>query len=290
MSLTNEQYKKIILFLDAEMEPEEMDAFEEELAANPEMRAQLDFEQSVRNNFAQQHITNPADTIPSKKNAATATTTGKITSMRNWMAIGAAVITACILITVLWKKPATGPDITKANGIDTTDKKRNPIPIAVNVPAKDSSKPIDLTLLFKQYFKKDALPEDYPLFLAEAFLDYESGKYTTLQQLDLSQLPQTRGEMKAGSEETILRLAHYYKGIAFLQTNNAKDALISLNWVLKNNPEKAMLTKTQWYLALAYLKENDSTRATELFNKIISENENPIWVKNAKRIVDAIGK
>src|SRR5690606_17612903 len=119
---------------------------------------------------------------------------------------------------------------------------------------KDSGGVVDLDLLFKQYFKKDDLPANYPLFLAEAFTDYESGNYKTLQQLNLNDLPQTRGTDESGSKAIILQLGHYYKGLAFLQTNNTKEAIHHLNWVLNNRPANALRAKAQWYVALVYLK------------------------------------
>lgn len=78
MGITTEQYEKIIRFLDAEMEVAEMEAFEKELAANPEMRHQLDFEQSLRDDFALQNLTSLPGTMAS----------GKVREMRKWLAIG----------------------------------------------------------------------------------------------------------------------------------------------------------------------------------------------------------
>ena len=52
MSLSTAQYEKVIHFLDADMTLEEMNDFEKELKSNPEMQAQLEFEQSVRDSFS----------------------------------------------------------------------------------------------------------------------------------------------------------------------------------------------------------------------------------------------
>lgn len=290
MGITTEQYKKIIRFLDAGMDAAEMDAFEKELAANPEMRAQLDFEQSLRDDFALRNITSLPGFVPANAGAANHAIPGKIAGIRKWLALGAAVITAIMLVTIFWQKPAKNSAVANKNNMDTAQKATNPPTEIVTTPAKDSSAAIDLALLFKQYFKKDALPEQYPLYLAEAFTDYESGNYTTLQQLDLSNLPQTRSVDEADSKENILLLGHYYKGLAFLQTGNTKQAIINLHWVLNNQPDKTLRAKVQWYLALTYLKENKREKAAELCRSIINNRHNSVLVKNAEKILDIVGK
>ena len=235
MGLTTEQYKKIMRFLDAEMEPDEMDAFEKELAANPEMRMQLDFEQSLRDGFTLGKTSNIPGTIPAPPQSS-----GKLKSIQKWLAVAAAIITAFTLFVVFWQKPGKKQDVAVAGKMDTSLLVIPSPPGTTFDPAKDSNKTVDLTLLFQQYFKKDALPEDYPLFLAEAFTGYEAGNYTTLQKLNLNNLPQTRGGGEADSKENILQLGHYYKGLAFLQTNNAHDAITNLDWVLHNQSGKVL--------------------------------------------------
>ncbi|HRN56111.1 MAG TPA: hypothetical protein PLL71_06650 [Agriterribacter sp.] len=196
MNITAEQYQRIIRFLDAEMESDEMNAFEKELAANPEMRKQLDFEQSLRDDLALQNITSLPDAVPESGTMIASATPGKLTGMRKWWAVGAAIIAVLALLSIFRPKPALTPDIANINGVDTaqqTDTTQNETeqpPIVIAEPAKDSAGTIDPVLLFKQYFEKDALPEQYPLFLAEALTDYESGNYKTLHQLDLNNLPQ----------------------------------------------------------------------------------------------------
>ncbi|MFT3945334.1 MAG: hypothetical protein QM763_00050 [Agriterribacter sp.] len=290
MAITSEQYEKIIRFIDAEMESAEMEAFEKELVSNPELRSQLDFEQSLRDNFSVRNITNLPGTIPANENVAIHAKPGKIKGIQKWFAVCAAVITVLLLLTIFWKKAEPAQDITITNDIDTVQKKNILPPIIEPTVAKDSSRNIDLALLFKQYFKKDALPEHYPLYLAEALMDYESGNYKTLQKLNLNDLPQTRGKDGTGDKENILQLGHYYKGMALLQTNNTKDAIINLNWVVNNQQDKALRAKALWYLSLAYLKENNAEKAVELCRSIINNKENDVLIKNAEKILDTIRK
>ncbi|HVW62720.1 MAG TPA: hypothetical protein VHC48_21865, partial [Puia sp.] len=180
MGITTEQYEKIIRFLDAGMGPAEMDAFEKEMAANPEMRDQLEFEQSIRDEFSSNNITSlPGDSL-AINSAAARVMPGKIKRMRKWFSAGAAAIIAFILVAVFWQKTGKAPDIARKMDtlLPSAGQSGTKMP-----PVQHSSQAIDLSLLFRQYFKKDALPEQYPVFLAQALTDYASGNYTTLQQL-----------------------------------------------------------------------------------------------------------
>lgn len=291
MKITTEQYEKIIRFLDLEMGLDEMEEFEKELAANAELRHQLNFEQSLRDGFALQNITSLPGTEFGKENAQEKNVRCKAPRIQKWFAISAAIITAFIFFAIFWQSTEKPTVTVNRKDIHTTQDKSAQPNITIAPPISDSSTATDLSLLFKRYFKKDTLPEEYPLYLAEAFTDFESGKYTTLQKLDLNNLPQTRGVKEADSKENILLLGHYYKGLAFLQTENTKDAIANLNWVISSQPDRTVLAKTQWYLALAYLKENNKKKAVELCKKMIkSEENNATLVKNAKTILDKIEK
>lgn len=277
-------------FLDAEMEAAEMEVFEKELNTTPELRRQLNFEQSLRDSFALQNITS----LPggASANKVVPAPPGKVTGMRKWLAISAAavVIITFTLLALLRQKPGSVEVVVSNTEADTTQGKSNQPPVVITEPAKNSSEAIDLPRLFKQYFKKDALPDHYPLFLAEALTDYEAGNYATLQQLNLNDLPQTRSVDEANNQENILKWGYYYKGLAFLHTGNTKEAATNLNQVLNNEPGTALKAKAQWYLALTYLKENNSEKAAELCRNIVRSKENNLLVKNAEKILDALGK
>jgi hypothetical protein len=291
MGITTEQYKKVMRFLDAEMDAAEMDEFEKELDANPAMRHQLNFEQSLRDNFVLQNITSLPGTIQAKEYTSSPAIPHKKTfGIQKWLALSAAVITACILIITLWPTPKKNPDVASIAPVDTAQEIINPPHVIATTPAKDSGKVMNIALLFKQYFKKDAIPEHYPMYLAEGLADYESGNYATLQQLNLKDLPQTRSIGETDSKENIMLLGHYYRGLAFLQTGNTTEAATNLDWVLQNQHSQALKAKAQWYLALTYLKENNKEKAAELCSNIINDKENKLLVKNAEEILNALGK
>lgn len=100
MAITTEQYEKITRFLDADMDLAEMEAFEKELAANPEMRRQLDFEQSVRNEFASQELPDVIG-MTTEEAPVARQMTRKTTRLQKWLVIGAAaaVLAAVLVIT-----------------------------------------------------------------------------------------------------------------------------------------------------------------------------------------------
>lgn len=290
MDITTEQYERIIRFLDGDMNAVEMDEFEIELSSNPAMRHQLDFEQSLRNDFALNSITSLTAEIPAEAGISVPSKPTRITSLAKWFSAAAAIIIIILLVTVFWQKTDQKEDIAHTNKIDTVQSVSIPPGAIITEQAKDTSKSIDLVKLFRQYFKKDTLPEEYPIFLAEAFTDYESGNYKTLQQLNLNNLPETRGVDKPGSKQSILQLGHYYKGLAFLQTNNTKDAIINLNWVLSSQPEKILRDKAQWYLALAYLEEKNPEKVAEFCKNIVDSSSSNLLVRNAKTILETLRK
>lgn len=286
MAITTEQYEKITRFLDADMDLAEMEAFEKELAANPEMRRQLDFEQSVRNEFASQELPDVIG-MTTEEAPVARQMTRKTTRLQKWLVIGAAAAVLAAVLVITKQNSSPKPAVADKIGVDTTRKEDVTPPVAVIRPAEDSSR-LNFEALFKQYFKKDSLPDEYPLFLAEAFTDYASGKYSTLQQLSLKELPEVRGIDGNDSKEKILQLAHYYKGLAFLQTNDTRQAAINLEWALNNHADKTLRAKAQWYLALTYLKEGKKEKAAVMCRNIISNKENTLVIKNAEKLLDRI--
>ena len=287
MEITTEQYERIIHFLDAEMTLAEMEAFEKELVSNSEMRRQLDFEQTLRNDFALQNITSLPVAGAESGEENTRGIPVKTTSIRKWLAISAAAAAIVIVTFFVFFRQTHQPTTEVANTTDVEEQPNN-LPKATDTARIKNDAAIDLASLFKQYFIKDAIPEGYPLYLAEALTDYESGKYATLQKLNLHNLPETRGTDEADNKKKILQLGHYYKGLAFLQTNNINEAKTNLDWVLRNNPPKALRAKTQWYLALVYLKENNGEKAAELCRNIVANKENKALIKNAEKILDIV--
>ncbi len=261
MEITTEQYSRIQHFLDTEMTIEEMDAFEIELEANPHMRSQLDFEQSIRDNFSSQQT--DSSIINSKKILP-------INNRKKWFGIAAAASVFVAIATIFfWNSKKNTPtpiakkiDTIKVEKIDKIDSPTLPKVI----PNKIGSK-INFAQLFEEYFEPDKAPETYHIQLADAFTEYEKGNYNTLEKLDAVAIANTRG---IDDKQNILETLHYYKGIAFLKTNNNDQALLNLQWVLQNSSNDTLKANANWYLALANLKNKNKSEAKKILERLSS--------------------
>ncbi|MBS1565256.1 MAG: hypothetical protein JST39_12760, partial [Bacteroidetes bacterium] len=228
MAITTSQYERISRFLDAAMDADEMEKFGAEVAADPEMAAQLDFELKVRDGFAvmkndkagQFSMELGYQPQPGPKDG---TIVPKVISLRKWLtaAVAAAAVLGLAVIVLLNRQPAYNKTAADKKANDTSHDTTTKLPVATLVSPKDSSTAADESALFKKYFKKDRLPENYPVFLADALTRYEAGDYTALQKLDLANIPETRGGDALDNKVQVLELGHYYKGISYMETGDA---------------------------------------------------------------------
>jgi TolA-binding protein len=139
-------------------------------------------------------------------------------------------------------------------------------------------------------FEKDSLPEIYPMVIAEELNQYAIGNDAPIQQLNLSNLPETRGSSSQADKQTAQQLGHYFKGIAYLEKGSSQQAIINLQWVIKNSDNKQLTAKAEWYLALSYLK-NDNNNEAEILLKKVSQNENnSTYSSKALRLLKSIKK
>jgi tetratricopeptide (TPR) repeat protein len=284
MDISAEQYERIILFLDASMTLEEMEAFDKELAINQAMRQQLDFEQSIRDSFALKK----SIVIPARENSIDGHTNRapvKSINRKQWItiAVAASVLVAVITITLIKPEKKRGPVIVK-NGDSADTNKKDTQELTVTKPDNNLNT-LDYAGLYRQYFVKDDLPESYPTFLAEALISYNDGDYSSIQKLNLAAIPEMRG---AGEKQTILDLGHYYKGIAFLKTGNTQQAIQNLQWIEKNSTDADLKIKAQWYLALAYLKSDNASEAISLLKKLAVNGAYSMYNAKAKSLLKEI--
>jgi len=295
MAITTAQYEIISRFLDGAMDMEDMDAFEAELLTNPEMRKQLDFELFVKDGLAfnSNLRVKSGPVVPENQpspGSQKKTTQPKTLSIRVWLATGAAAaIILALSILFLVNRPTKEykPVATSTTQAPDSIIKGEQATIT-GIPVKDSTGKKDEAALFNRFYRKDKLPETYPIFLADAFTRYEAGDYTALQQLNLSGIPETRGSDALKDKEQILQLAHYYKGISYLETGNTAKAILHFDWVLKNKPARELLTKTEWYLALACLQEHEQGKAKELLKKVLGNSRQNKFSKDAKALLSVL--
>lgn len=290
MSITAAQYERISRFLNAAMDTEAMEAFEAELLAHPAMRQQLDFELMVRDGlaFKQPAGINNKTTIQVNKTAVVTAENNAAERKRPlaiWMTTGvaASLLLVCALL-FLFRQPAKKTTaVIQTTTKDTAAAKAVQTPGVIS-PSNDSSTSINGPALFAKYYTKDRIPDSYPIYLADALARYEAGDYTGLQQLNLADIPATRGSNAAAEKEQVLQLAHYYKGICWLQTGSIDKAITHFDWVIKNKPGNQLQEKAEWYLALAFLKKNETGKTREILKGLIAKNQNTALTAKAKTL------
>jgi hypothetical protein len=279
MAINTEQYQRITRFLDADMTLEEMDTFKQELDANPAMRQQLNFEQSVRDGFA---LDKNNIIAGGKTNAVTPL---KKLNTRRWLTIAAAAtVTGIILALLFFNTKKDSPAIVIQHNDSATINKKDTAPLVINKPA-DSSNKKNITALYKQYFTADTIPQNYPMYLAEALTNYQNEDYAAIEKIDLTNIPQIRG---VEDKQAILNLGHYYKGIAYLKNNNTPQAIVNLQWVQNNCTDNSIKLNAQWYLALAYLKNNNAAEAINQLKNLTGKSTYRRYSREVKSLLKAL--
>ena len=277
MPLTAEQYSRLMRFLDGAMNLEEMDEFEKELAENPKMREQLDFEQSIRNSLYLQEVTKLEESIPERP------------ALAIWLGLVAALLAVVLLLPFLFRNTKENSIEGNENLVKQQQKDSLPLvtaPTPSPSPAAETAIPTApgtelLTQLFKQFYTKEIVPDDYPVLLAEAFEDYDAGNYATFKKLQIDKLPATRGNNDASAIPT----AYYFKGLSYLQTGNVGEAIRNLKWVITEQPDESLQEKAKWYLILCYLKDNNPDQAIALCRELKKTGKNQLLVRKSSQML-----
>jgi len=194
----------------------------------------------------------------------------KIVNIKSWSAITAAACVALAVVSLVWFMPksSTPPSIVKTS--DTPLIKKNTNTDVTKTSPKDSVEDINpeiqkmkLSALAKKYYTKDTASPVMPDLLAMVPADYKKGDYS-FREINLNR-PLTRGSSNnINSRQNILQLGHYYKGLSYIETNDKREAIENLQWVIDNALSRQLKIKAQWYMALIYLKESNAKKATPL--------------------------
>jgi len=329
MKISSGQYERILKFLDGDMTVEEMNAFAKELAANPEMQSQIDFEQSVRDALAVNDTENGKDNNEEEniQNEIAFGIRRQIEKVREqWTALNkekqpillepakqskrtnvipfrnlTAIAVACVVIVaagVVWfiVNRHTGSLVVNSQRVNSP-KQDSQVQVEVNRAADSlniikspGTKP-DLASLYKQYFKKDTAPQIKPMLLAEALIDYENNSYKSVQNFDLTNLPTDRGVSSSNinSNQNIKELGHYYKGLAYIETKDDSKAITNLQWVIDSAQNGQLQTKAQWYMALLQLRNSNIRKTMELLAGV-SESDISPYNTQAKKLLLALNR
>lgn len=144
--------------------------------------------------------------------------------------------------------------------------------------------------LYADNFKPDVVPEDKTGPLEDAFNFYEKGNYkdaiASIETADPDMI--IRGQET--DTKHIVFYTHYYKALSYMAIGNSVKAIPALKTAINKSPENSLQIKAQWYLALAYLKTNDFKNAKELLNQIASNSKEAEYKSKAVTLMTELKK
>lgn len=208
---------------------------------------------------------------------------------------------ACLIFLamgILWlasnnNEPQT---VAKTNGsekIDLTgDSKKETSTASTTSDTSKSTDPFiakaNTAALFKKYYKREEVPAQIPEQLADALNDYSAKDYVTIQQIDLENLPKSRGAEAVEGPQYVKEIGTYFKGLSYIETANYQQAISYLQRLADNATNSQLKGSAQWYLALSYLKINHTGKAVSLLTAV-SNNVNAVpFKRDAEEILVAL--
>lgn len=294
MVLTSEQYERLMRYMDAEMTLPEMEAFEQELKDNPKLEEQLVFEQCLREALVAE-MQHPEETGHSElvNNASIKLVYGKRRKLRWWLYAAVAILVGCIMTTVFLytkggdgrvgkKNPVAQNRIEPDNAVKRNKSDRQGPP--PTLPPKKQR--INTDSLFRTYFEVDKVPDEYPLYLADAFDKYKAENYDAIINLNITKIRDIRGvEEKLKIEE----LGYYYKGIAYLKKGNTGQALPCFNMVKAIGRDTARKSAADWYKMLTFLKAGDTNKAENMLKHFAAKIQPDKFAWKAVELLKILG-
>jgi hypothetical protein len=326
MQITLEQYNNIQKYLDGKMTPEAEEEFLLELNKNASLKESLEFETDLRqhltslgekknlfekgrdyfetgksaevdsirrmiekagNEWKEQNSTVPIQEPRAKKI--------KNISIKLWLAIGAAacVIAGLFMLPWLFQTSSTRP--SSARNTEKPFKREDTLTTVTKIISKDSigtgnhgEHKINYSALARRYYAKDISYSSMPDLLAMVPDKYKKGDYS-FQDINLDKQPVTRGSSNdINSKENILQSGHYYKGLSYIETNNDKEAIQNLKWVIDSAISRRLKIKAQWYLALIYLKNGNTKNTIPLLTALSTNAEAIPYNKKAHNILNVL--
>lgn len=214
----------------------------------------------------------------------------KVVSMRIWVALAVSVcmVLAVTFLVIFVLPKQTSPSIAKIK--DTSVAKKNTDTEIVKTSSGDSIKKMNPVIqkfdgkaYFKKYYAKDRSNPPMPEILAMIPADYQKGDYS-FREIDLGKVANTRGASNdLNSKQNILQLAHYYKGLSYIETKDDKTAIENLRWVIDSAHSPQLKIKAQWYLALIYLNKDNLQKAMPLLLALSkTPNDGPYHIQAAE--------
>lgn len=253
MGISNEQYERLMRFMDMDMNAVEIQTFEEELNGNAELRARLAFEQSVRDAF----IIKEQGERKFMEGIKPAAKKGLINYQ--WLAAASIVIIVFSVLIYLLVSSSQTKNNSLPVAVDTLKQNRNLVK-KLNEQLLPKPPHLNTDSLFRIYYKKEPVPYDYPIALADEFEKYNENDYSGFEKLDVENLRKLRGS----SDSTIQLFGWLYKGIAMLEKKKPERAIECFDKVLHSLAGKALTERAYWYKALAYLQKGEANKTAIL--------------------------
>ncbi len=270
MDKTEENQIKIANYLDNQMNAAEEEAFMMELTNDADLRRQYEEELMVatilnndEKNNQKQH--EPAPVLPLWK------------KYRLIASIVLLIAAAGILYFVFHKDESTQPKIVS----NQTDKSYDPS-ARKNQPSNPATNSPDA--IFNQFYKPYSSEND-PVELSNFYNDYKSKKYNSVIAAKESDY-QTMGT--DDKKDLLSHYLHFYKGLCWLEKNDAEKAIEEFNAASKSAPQnKSPYVDAQWWLVLALLKENEKEKAIVIAKKIVQSDSQ--YKNEASKLLTALG-
>lgn len=270
-----EEYEnKIAKYLEGNMSDEEEEMFMQELNDNAALRKQYEEELLVSALLSNEDkkVESIQDSSFHKKDD---NLKGRKHNVRNvpfpafttgYKYIAAATLVIAISVSVFFitqnknvQHPVVAESNNKKNAPANTDSSLNTQPYSKNDDSLAES-------LFNEYYTGYTSKND-PAEISNYYSYYQNKQY------DKVIHAQKSGYEVMGTDNRQQVLNQYmllYKGLAYLETNNIKNAIKSFDSVLKTSGKNSSIYyNAEWYCTLSYLKENNITKADSVLDNIL---------------------
>ena len=220
MELTTEQYIRLQRFLDFEMTMEEMEVFERELDRTPELKEQLEFEQKVKEAFLTKQNESTENVLEQPQVSI------KRFHFTGW-AVAASLLAVILSTAVIIINSGSSQQLSEVvikSAADSSLLKEKPV---VKVQQQQDSLMVTnekTEALYKQYYRKPSVPDEYPVYLAEAFDKYTENDYSGFDVIEENTDFRTRGAYEDSLEVKAMVL--FYKGVISLERKQPDKATL----------------------------------------------------------------
>ncbi|RYC71011.1 tetratricopeptide repeat protein [Spirosoma sordidisoli] len=262
MKLSEEQYEIIDAYLANELSAADRAAFDDEIRADADLRAEVDRQRELRLGLRAIGIERALDRArlqyQQTESAARAVAPERavvrpLGSWRYWAAAASVVVVlgAGYYAYQQTARPAT--DLAYNNAL-----------------------PADPTSELRKAFPTGELPSSVRNQFLDALRSYQSGKYD--QVIDqLATLP---------ADKQTIHYKNYLLGLSHLANNQPAEA-IPLLTKAQASPTRSLRQKADWFLALAYVKNGQKEKALPTLKQISSDRANPFHTQ-AQRVLQKI--